>query len=230
MGNFLKYINTKNVPYSEIIILAISLIFGFFSFLSLNFYTLGQTFFSLQWAIIIGLGLGSLAYLAKRFKQVHCNFKVYFVLEILTLVIFSLAFFTLSFTIFSHYFNVTANKAQIQSELKKAIYETQSLFEDYEDYCDRRIELYKQTLQSVAQNKTGSPSSYIAYGFDKSGVSDSLQIENKIFIMKQDLFPPEYVTIKNQNAIWYKKSSTHVENWKAIGIVRLVNLFGRSYD
>ncbi len=104
------------------------------------------------------------------------------------------------------------------------------MFAEYENYAANRKNLYKHKLQSVVDAKSINPTEYTEYGFDgKSGVSDSSQIDTKMFTVHADLFPTNYSDTVARNGIkeiateWLQDAKSTTISWKPIGIVSVVN-------
>lgn len=214
---------------ADVFIVLAALLFGFVCFLSTNFLTLGNTKQSIVLSVIITLLLGGLAYVAKLLKRTSGNFKTCFVLEIIILVLFTALTAYFTYSPFSHYFSVSAQKEKIQSKLTANITQAENMFAAYENYAEHRENLYRSNLERAVATKGVGPSVFKAFGFVKNSIPDSKQIENKMFIIHADLFPSNYSDTSNNNGIkevattWLSDAKNKVAGWKPIGIVGVVN-------
>jgi hypothetical protein len=215
--------NETKFSLADVLTVLSALAFGFVCFLSANFLTLGDTRRSIIMASVIAVLLGGLALAIKLLKRTSGRFKTCFIMEMILLLLFvGLAGFVAK-SPFPHYFIVSDQKTEIQTQLGTGITQAENMFVKYEEYAENREKLYKSTLKSVAAAKQTNPSRYAEYGFEHNGVSDERQIENKMFTVHADLFPSNFTEIKQVNSAWLAKSRNIVENWKPIGIVGVVN-------
>lgn len=202
-----------------------ALAFGFVCFLGTNFSTLGETSRSLIHSLVIFGLLSGTALGAKLFKRTNRNFKTYFILEILMLVLFTGFMIFIAYAPFHHYFVVSGQKLEIQKKLRTSITQSENMFSKYEVYAKNREDLYRNKLQSVASSKRINPGEYSKYGFVTSVLTDDFQINNKIFTLHSDLFPSNYIDtlghkgIKDVATAWLKKANNTTNSWKPIGIV-----------
>jgi hypothetical protein len=199
-----------------------ALAFGYICFLSDNFLTLGNTQSSVVKSLVIIVLLCGLAFGAKWLKQTDRQFKTRSVVEIIMLAAFGVSALCFAMRPFPHYFSVYGHKTKIQTKLRKSFIQAENMFAEYEKYAENREKLYKQKLQSAVLGKTFNRREYDAYGFERNGVSDNTQIENKIFSIHADLFPSNFADMKDINSTWLTKSRNTVEQWKPIGIVDVV--------
>ncbi len=214
---------------ADVVNVLTALAFGFICFLGKNFYTLGNTFESINWAAIITVSLAGTAFIAKLLKRTSRNFKTCFILEMVVLLLFTglTVFFT--YSTFPHYFNVSANKIKIQNKLQTSITQAENMFAEYENYVKYRESNYKGKLQSVVATMDTGHKDYLACGFISGSVPDSIQIDHKMFTIHKLLFPSNYKDsiskrgIKEVATTWLKNSDSIISNWSPIGIVNVVN-------
>ena len=207
---------------AEVFTLLTALGFGFICFLSINFYTLGDTTGSVLMAIIIAFTLAITAFGAKQLKRTRGNFKTKFIMEVACLLLFTCAFIFFAYSPFPHYWVVSEQKHEIQSKLATSISQAQNMFSEYERYAINRETLYRNRLRSVAAAKSTNPSRYSEYGFENNGIADNIQIENKMFTVHADLFPTNFKEMKSVDSTWIAEAQNIVESWKPIGIVSVV--------
>ena len=219
--------NQSKFSLADLLMLSGAFAFGFVCFLGTNFFTLGNSTQSIILAVIIaGLLIGT-AFGAKLLKRTSGNFKTCFVWEMILLVLFTglTAFF--SYSPFPHYFVVSGQRTEIQNKLIASITQAENMFAEYERYAEKRENLYKSKLRSVAAGKSINPREYTEYGFENNGVADSKQIENKMFTVHADLFPTNFEEMKKVGSDWLADARNTVTHWSwiryNIGIVSVVN-------
>jgi hypothetical protein len=222
------------INLANVLLILGALGFGFGTFLSMNFLTLGDFEQSLLVSVMTTLFLGGLAFAAQRFKAVHRNFKTYIVLEVLTILLFLVAA-VMTIQTFSHVFAVLEKKEDIKDKLTKNIDQAKNLFDAYEIYAGVRKDSYESKLQAVVENKLANPGEYNSYGFDDNnpGFSDTDQIDAKIFTLNIELFPSNYLDdtlngelgIKGAAVKWLNDASSVLENdfGFMFGVVDLIN-------
>jgi hypothetical protein len=195
--------------------------FGFFCFLSVNFLTLGETTLSITWAVIISLILGGLAFGVKIVKRTSRNFKTFIIWEWVLIFLFVVVAF-LSLFPFSHYFVVSAQKENIQNKVVSNITQAEGLFLAYENYADKRLNIYKRRLNSIVAAKRVNPEEYKNFGFVE-GTDDNTQVENKMFSLKAQLYPSNYSKMKQIDLAWLSDAKDKVTSWSPTGVVKVVN-------
>jgi hypothetical protein len=196
--------------------------FGFFSFLGVNFLSLGNTSLSIIWAVIISLILGGLAFGVKLVKRTNRNFKTFIVLEWVLFFLFVVVGFYALFP-FSHYFVVTSQNEHIQNKVVSNITQAEGLFLAYERYADERLNIYIKRLNSIVAAKEVNPEEYINFGFVE-GIDDNTQVENKLFSLKAQLYPSNYSAMKQIDSVWLADAKDQVTSWSPTGIVKIVNI------
>ncbi len=222
--------NQSKFTLADVLTLLTAIVFGFVCFLGANFYTLGNITQSILLAVIITVLLWATAFGGKLLKRTKRNCKIYFLWEMILLIVFTglIAFF--AYSPFPHYFNVSANKAEIKSNLMRSITLAENMFSAYETYAENRENLYKNKLKSVADAKNINPGEFKKYGFEaNNGVSIEKQIDNKMFTVHAVLFPSNYSDtlanngIKEVAAEWLAHAKSTVNSWNPIGTINIVN-------
>ncbi len=194
--------NQIKFSLADVLSISSALLFGFVCFLGLNFLNIGtekvwgmdRTTGCIIIALMCASSLFFTSYGAKVFKRTHSNFKTCFVLEVILLILFILLalFFTTKSSPFTHYFTVTAQKAEINSKLQNGINQAENMFSIYETYANKRINLFESDLNSVVNAKEIRPKEYEDYGFKKNDVADTAQIATKIYSVRTDLIGKHY--------------------------------------
>jgi hypothetical protein len=195
--------------------------FGFFCFLSINFLTLGDTTTSIISAVLISCIIGGLAFGVKLLKRTSRNFKTFIIWEWVLIFLFIVVAFFAIFP-FSHYFVVTAQKENIQKKVVSNITQAEGLFLSYESYADNRLNIYKSRLNSIVAAKRVNPEEYKDFGFIEA-TDDNTQVENKMFTLKAQLYPSNYLDMKQVDSTWLSDSKNKVKSWSPTGIVKVVN-------
>ncbi len=213
--------NQSKFSLADLLTVLGALGFGFFCFLSLNFLTLGETVQSVVWATVIALILGGLALGAKLLKRTTREFKTCIIWEWVLLFLFVIMAFVAVFP-FSHYFAVSDQKEDIKQKIISNITQAEGMFAAYESYADNRLNIYNSRLNSIVAGKSVNPSEYRSYGF-VDGTDDGTQIENKLFNLKEQLYPSNYYEMKQVDSAWLANSKKYVLNWSPTGIVIVMN-------
>ena len=214
---------------ADLLTLLAAVSFSFICFLGLNFVTEGDLLVSILVSIDILLVLGGLAFLAKRQKTARKNFKKHIIIEFSAIALFTVLFFGVSFYIFPHYFTVSSKKEEIKNTLLSSIDGAKKMFDDYETYASNRESVYEANLNSVVAAKSTRPTDYSNFGFGAEGITDNIQIENKLFTLHADLFPTNYsdtilrMGIKDVATKWLDEQTKVVSLWKPIGIPIVAN-------
>lgn len=213
--------NQSKFTLADLLTIIFAGVYSAFCFLSFNFISLGNKNSSLFWAAFIFVILTGLAMGAKLLKRSSVNFRASIIGEWILLLLFVCASFLFVFS-FSHFFGVTAKKEAIRTDIKASVVGAEQLFVEYEKYADNRLLVYKNRLESVAAAKEINPTEYRAYGF-WGNASDSIQIVNKLFILRSELYPVDYEEKKKAKIDWLAEAQRTMADWKPIGIVDVVN-------
>ena len=214
---------------TDLLTLLAAVAFSFICFLGLNFVTEGDLLISILVSVGIVLILGGLAFMAKWQKTARKDFKAHIILEFSAIVVFTILFFGVSYYIFPHYFTVSSKKDDIKNTLLSSIDGAKKMFGDYEAYASNRESIYKANLNSVVAAKKARPTDYSDFGFGAEGISDDVQIENKLFTLHADLFPTNYADTVSKKGIkdvatkWLNEQTDVVSQWKPIGIPIVAN-------
>lgn len=213
--------NQSKFSFADLFTILATVGFGFFCFLSLNFLSFGETDPSIIGAVVIAFILGGLAFGAKFLKRVNRNFKTCIILEWIILILFAVAAI-LAFLPFSHYFTISNQKEEIQRNVMDNISQAENIFTDYENYADNRLNIYENKLKSVVRGKNVNPHEYATFGFVYN-TDDNVQIENKMFTLKAQLYPTNYQEMKTTDSNWLSDAKVTISQWKPIGIITVSN-------
>jgi hypothetical protein len=215
----------KKVKFTlaDLLLLLTALIYGSICFFGTNFYTFGNTSQSISVAAIVFVTLFGTAYGAILLKRTNHNFKTCFVFEIILMVLFTVLMGHFSYFTFPHYFVVSNRKAEIIEKLDASIIQAENIFSEYELYAENRINIYNSTLHRVVVTKNTNPRKYTEYGFENNGIADSIQIDNKINTLRDDLFQTNYQIKKKACITWIANSRKKLKSWTWIGIVGVAN-------
>lgn len=232
--------NQSKFSLADVLSVLAALAFGFVCFMGANFLNIDKdvvwgmphTMGCIIMAIVCSVLLFSTAYGAKLLKRTSRNFKSAFILEVLMLVLFLLFawFFASIYSPFTHFFTVTAQKEEIRKNLQEGIEQAEKMFADYETYAETRVDLYSKELDKVVRAERINSKRFENFGFlPTNKVSGEIQIDNKMFTVRADLFPTNYSDTINNNGIkevateWLNTAKNRTRGWKPIGIVRVVN-------
>ena len=197
--------NSKKINAGELTAILLltgimSLLFGFFCYLSFNFLSLGETAPSIVLATVVALFLCIPIVVAICLKKTSYPTRGRIIGEWALILIFIIvAVFVI--LPFSHFFSVSEQKTEIQEKVTANITQAESLFDDYESYANNRLNIYENKLKSIVAAKRVSPTEYSNYGF-VSGTDDNTQIENKMFTLNAQLYPSNYEEMKQVDNDW----------------------------
>lgn len=215
---------------ADVLSLLTAFAFGFVCFLGLNFKSSGENVVkSIIIALIVSLLLWCCAFGLKLLKGTRSNFKTCIIWEMILFIFLTLITGIFSVSVFSHYFTVSQQASNIQSELTKSITQAEGMFSSYENYANKRESNYERKLKSVVNTKNTNPSQYAEYGFENNGIADLKQIENKMFTIHAELFPTNYSNTIDKNGLreiatlWLGNAKNNISTWNPIGIVSVVN-------
>lgn len=195
--------------------------FGFFCYLSINFYTLGDTSTSITSAVIISLVLGILAFACKLLKTTNGNFKTSIILERIMISLYISASLAALIS-FSHYFYITSQKDIIQQRVIANIEKAEEIFSEYESYGARRLNVYQAQLKSAVAQKGTNSQDYLAMGFE-NGTDDQTQVNNKLFSFNAQLYPSNYPQMKQGVTQWLVEAKQNIKDWSPLAIIDIVN-------
>lgn len=216
--------NHSKFSIADIFTIVAALVFGFFCYLSFNFKFLGDTVKSVICAVVIAVVLGLLALLPKWMKSTDHNFKTHFILEWVFMLFFALAAVVAIFP-FSHFFSVSSkdNKQKIQTSIETDIRQAEELYDNYEEYVNNRMSLFENEIRTAVVNRSSNMSEYSKYGLKSDpNVSDQKQMEHKINVLRNQLYPSNYEETKKVHNTWLRDSKTKVSRWNPIGVVNVV--------
>jgi len=215
---------------ASVITLLTAIVFGFISFLGINFYTLGNTAESISKAVIISVLLCATALGAKLFKQVKGNFKTNFIGEISLLIVFTGLMIYYTYNAFGHYFVVSEKKKVIQNKLNTSVEQVQNMFSKYDKDVVKREYDYKNKLRSIVTGKNERSKDYDSCGFNQNKhILPEKKIELKLANLRKDLFLLNSSDTTNKNGLkeiaitWLNNAKNDLNNWKPIGVVKVAN-------
>lgn len=215
--------NQLKISLADLLFTVIALVvFGLFCFLSFNFLYLGETKQSILWVLALVLPLGFIAFVLKLLKKTRSNFSTCHILEWVLMFLFVVIALIAVFP-FSHYFAVLKQKEEIQTKITANIQQAENMFEEYELYSKNRENNYKGDLESAVRGKEISPSIYEKYGFIK-GTDDKTQIKNKLFALHAQLFPSNFLEMKQVYSKWLAKAKNTSNNWNPLGVFTIVEV------
>ena len=217
----------SKISLADVLTMVTAMAFGFVCFLGMNFLTLGNIYKSIKWGVFISITLAGTAYGAKLLKVTNHNFKTYFVMEVISLILFTSLTVYYSFSYFPHYYCVSDRKAEIQNDIKANIEQAIRMFPKYESYVETRIRNFRGYLETVSRDSIVRPALYKS--IFKSGISDSIQINYKVSNLNKDLMYSEYSDTVTNNGIkekalaWLQNAESMTPDWKPVSIIDVVN-------
>jgi hypothetical protein len=206
---------------ADTLTLGASLIFGYFCYLSLNFYTLGDQTKSIFGSLAIVFILYGLTISLKLLKQTSKNFKKCLIGELILIVAF-ICLSLFSIKIFSNYFVILSNKESIKNAVLTNLKTVKGIFESYESKSNARLKIYEFNLRSAVKDKDINQNRFKYYGFINDQ-DESAQINSKILVLKSKLFPePTYSEMKSNDLLWLSVAEAKLNDWSPFGVVMVI--------
>jgi len=203
--------------------------FAFICFLSFNFLSLGDIEASIIRAVIFALLLGVSAFGAKLLKITDRPAKAKVIWEGILLLLFAIIAIRMIFP-FSHVFTVYDRKEDIQGKLKIEL--ATDMFDNYEKYVQKRLDKYRDDLETAVYGNKTNKEYKEKYGFEDSINMDyNSQIEKKMEIMKEQLLETnveqkiDYIAEKKNAFDWFLDAKNKIDNWMfiSIGVAKIIS-------
>jgi len=228
--------NKLKFSLADVLTVLAALTFGFVCYLSVNFYTLGNTVQSVAAGVFTGIVLGGTALGATLFKRTNRNFKTRFKCEIAFLVLFAVFAILFACVPFPHYFVVSGQKAKIQEQFSLAVNQTEEMFDNYEKYAEKRVKEYEYNLSeaiNIRRGKIANPSLLKKYGFVEEGnpgfISYPKQKDKKIESLHKalphsDSLGISFDEMKKSSEKWSSDVRKNTKGWESISVVDIVSI------
>lgn len=219
----------RKLTLADTITLVTGMLYSFICFLGLYLYSLGNVSSSIWGALLIMAILVGAALGAKILKRANRNFKVNCILELVMLFLFTVFMIVFTYTPFSHFFVLSANKADIQEKLINSIEQAENMFTEYEKYAENRKSSYLSDLKSAVAAEYSNRRLFDSFGFESSSVPRSIQIQTKMEIMQNDLYPSNYSDTMGMKGVkevalsWLSAKKIQVEDWNPFVVVDVAN-------
>ena len=198
-----------------------SLIFGFVSFLSLNFLLRADIRLSIMGALAISILLWFMAFVIKQIKLVKRNFRKYAFVEIIALSIYFLVAFIFSIHPYSHYFTVSNRKDIIKAKISSNVDRSIKMFVEYDNYVNNSLALYQSKLNTAIRGKLENPDAYSAIGLSNDE-DISIQTSRLSRIFKDYLKPAGYDSTKIYATNWLTHAKTTSTYWNPISLMNVI--------
>lgn len=212
----------KKFNYALVISLICAFIYGFITFLSLNFFWNGNIMKSVFVAISIICVLELIVFVLKLLKSASHDFIKNAYYEISILIIFLLFSIVLSVT-YSHYFTVRDRKQNISNKILTDIDKSKKMFDAYETYANNRIRTYNEQLETAISGKVSNKAFFLETGFRDNGESYSIQRNRMIRVFSDDLMPAQYDSLKVHAFKWLDDAEVSLTKWKPIGLMSVIS-------
>ena len=181
---------------------------GYITFMGVTYYTDGDfvsasismvCVFILLFAVFIG---------AQFLKATHRKFARRIWIE--RIIVFSSPIvFIFALIPFSHFWTVQSHDNEIVSQFSQSIEASRQLFNDYDNYSNKRISQYEGLLNYIISNK--DPKQYSLYGF-KTG-KEYIQRDVMVKTLRLQLLSSNYDSLKVEATQWIDKASVGASTW-----------------
>lgn len=111
----------------------------------------------------------------------------------------------------SHFWTVHARNDSVVSNFTNAISSGNRMFDDYEAYCNRRIQAYSEALDAVIANETADPRNFAAAGFTHGLAQE--QKANMVEVLRLQLLSPNYDKLKAEATKWIANANQGASTW-----------------
>ena len=151
-----------------------------------------------------------------RIKSVSSNFRVWSIVEIVVLLLYVAAAILLSRPT-RHFFEVNANKDEIQQQAKKDFNAIRSVFTEYENFENEAISNTRRgILASIGGTRSKELSDF--YTAMKINPKDNENVNRYCDIQKEKLLGNKYEQYKKENLTQVDNWDKAVEDWSILRI------------
>ena len=191
--------HTLKFSGAHVIAFLILLFIGYISLLGVTFET-GHGLISgiLTSAMLVAL-LALLFLGLQRLKATDKKFRTKIRRERLLLALSPILYYALM-CYFIDFWKFHTHADEISQSYSSALQYTGTLFTDYENYAQKRIQNYEHLLHRIVKNRYLRPGEYRACGF--KGQNDAVQIQNKVDILHTQLLSDNYKRLKQSAEKW----------------------------
>ena len=111
----------------------------------------------------------------------------------------------------SHFWTVRSRDQLIVEQFSNSIESAKQLFDDYEDYSNKRIEKYESTLNNIIGSQYSKPDLFKNAGFQR-GKTD-VQKANMVETLRLQLLSTNYYNLKNKAIKWIDEANQGASTW-----------------
>ena len=156
-----------------------------------------------------------------KIKGVSSNFRVWGIVEIVVLLLYIAAAILLSHPS-RHFFEVNANKAEIQQQAKADFDAIRSVFSNYENFENEAISNTRRgILASIGGTRSKELSDF--YTAMKINPKDNENVNRYCDIQKEKLLGNKYVQYKKENLQQVDNWEQAVQDWSILRIPEIAN-------
>jgi len=190
--------------WGHIIAFVAIIVVSYFSFLGLTYLTDGQFIITGVSVLIIDIILISVFIGVQALKATTRHFKRKIIFE--RLLIF-LSPFALAAVMYPacHFWTVFDNRGEIESTFTNAVQGPKTMFQEYETYCNARIDAYTNTINS--ERKTSA-----------------IHKENEILSLKLQLLDQNYANLKKEVFEWVDNKAGKATVWNVFLIANIKSI------
>lgn len=110
-----------------------------------------------------------------------------------------------------HFGTVQSQDKEIVSHFTNAISASKQMFDDYDEYSEKRISNYEHMLDRVIANKSIHPDQFISCGFTAG--KENIQKNNMVNALRLQLISENYDSLKTEATKWIVSSSNGASTW-----------------
>lgn len=201
---------TLKFSWGHIIAFLAMIAVSYISFMGFTYLTNGNFTMAL-----IGMGITDLVYIivfigAQQLKASGVKMKKKSIWERI-LIFGSPLIFVVGMISMSHFWTVRSRNISIVQQFKTSIENARQLFNDYEDYSDKRISLYETGLNTLIDNRTTRPEMFKRSGLTLENAN--IQKDNMVETLQLQLLSSNYYNLKTKALKWIEEASQGASTW-----------------
>ena len=196
--------------WSHIIAFVALIAVSYFTFMGAAYYTGGNFIVAATALAIVDFVLILVFIGAQQLKGSGVKMRRKIIWERI-LVISSPFIFFAAMTFGMYFWNIHGSQHGIIGEFNSALSNAGGMFNDYENYADRRLEQYESRLDSIQLMHSDDPYVYGKLGFTAG--EEEYQRENMLLTLRTQLFGKRYVALRDAAHEWIRDARSGASVW-----------------
>ena len=209
--------------YGYVLAFASLMIIGYVMFMGLTYLTGGDMMRAaiVTGAFVILLTLGCIS--LQRVKATADHFRRNIGIERVLLPLYAV-FCVVAFVPFSHFWTVRAHNDEIVSAFQEAVTASKTMFDEYDDYAQQRIDAYRSSLRKSLRSGKQASRGFKANTLGKVSGSDTIMLNNMVRTLQLQLLPAENDSVRSEATEWLSKAEEGSSVWNVflLGNIRKI--------